>query len=319
MTKPIIVYPDADTGEADAHAIHLNRLREIGELRLFTGRPKTHREYVERVRDANAILLGWDLPHDVMLEIPKLEVVSFTGIGASKFVDISLAQTRTVTVCNCPGYSDNTVAEHALALLLAAARRLPQLDSELRAGRWNQQTSGQELKGKRIGLVGFGGIAARFAEICAGLGMEVWAWTRKVTAERRALDHVKFVGLDDLYSSSNFISLHLASNNDTEGFIDARALAAMKADTIFINTARAELVDEAALLAALEGGSLKMAALDVYWEEPLGANHPLLLLDNVIVTPHIAFKTPEATSSLFAIGVNNIVQYFAGQPINIVS
>ena len=145
---------------------------------MHYGRPESHEEYLRRIGDARAILLGWDLPAEVMVAAPALELVVFTGTGAATFVDLPRAAENGITVCNCPGYSDNAVAEHALALLLAAARHVPRLDAELRAGRWNQSSMGTELKGRTMGVVGFGGIGRRFAELARAIGMRVVVWTR---------------------------------------------------------------------------------------------------------------------------------------------
>lgn len=319
MSEPIIVYPDADEGEAQTHRDRFKRLHEIGEFRLFTGRPRDDGEYIERVRDANAILLGWDLSGEVMRQASALQVVSFTGIGAARFVDIERAKEQGVSVCNCPGYSDNTVAEHALALLMAVARNIPQLHGQLQQGQWNQAMAGMELRGKHIGLIGFGGIGARFAEICVALGMRVSVWTRNMTPERRAMKHVEFIELAQLYQDCDIVSLHLASTSDNDEFVNAAAFEAMKPGSVFINSARAELVDEKALLSALRSGHLRGAGIDVFWEEPCPSEHPLMQMQNVVLTPHIGFKTPQATASLYDIGVDNIVRYFAGSPINLVT
>ena len=150
-----------------------------------------------------------------MTQTPTLEILSFTGIGASNFIDLPAAAAQGITVCNCPGYADNTVAEHTLALLLAAARHLPQLDAELRGGRWNQSLDGMELRGKKLGLVGFGGIGRRVFKLARAFGMTVKVWTRN-PSEARAREHdVEFVSLDKLLQTSDVISLHVALTDDT--------------------------------------------------------------------------------------------------------
>ena len=150
---PRIVYPDAGENlDEELSEASRRKLIALGGLVVHYGRPESDEAYVRRVDDAQAILLGWDLPAEVMRAAPALELVVFTGIGAARFVDLPKAAAKGITVCNCPGYSDNTVAEHALALLLAVARHLPRLDADLRAGRWNQASMGMELKGRRLGL-----------------------------------------------------------------------------------------------------------------------------------------------------------------------
>jgi D-3-phosphoglycerate dehydrogenase len=250
---------------------------------------------------------------------PNLELVAFVGIGAGNFVDVDAAVDRGITVCNTPGYADNTVAEHALAMMLATARNLHRLDRDLREGRWNQSIPGLELRGKTLGLVGFGGIGARFAALARGLGMTVRAWTRN-PSPRRAREHgIEFVELDTILRDSDVLSLHAALTPETEGLLDSRALAKTRPGVIIINTARGELIEESALLSALRSGHVAAAGLDVYHQEPLPSRHPLFAFDNVLLTPHVAFNTPEATQALLDISIDNIVHYYRGEPINVVA
>ena len=317
-TRLHTVYPDADPDETFGDA-KFAPLKTIGDFSLHHGRSADDEEYLTRIKDATAIVLGWDLPAAVMAGAPNLEVVSFTGIGAGKFVDLELAREGNITVCNCPGYSDNTVAEHALALLLACVRHVPRLDKQLRAGEWNQSLAGMELRGKRLGLIGFGGIGARFAHIAKSLGMAVTVWTRNPSPERAARHGVEFGALDDILSSSDVISLHLSSTPETEGLIDAAAIKKMKSGVVFINTARAEIVDESALVDALAADHIRSAGIDVFMDEPMPAGHPLSELDNVVITPHIGYRTPDATATLYQIGIENVMSFYRGEPVNVVS
>ena len=317
---PKIVYPDAgDNLDEELTEASRRKLDALGGLAVHYGRPESDEAYVHRIGDAQAVLLGWDLPVEVMLAAPALELVVFTGIGAAKFVDLPKAEASGITVCNCPGYSDNTVAEHALALLFAAARHVPRLDAQLRAGRWNQSSMGMELKGRTLGVVGFGGIGQRFAAIAKALGMHVVAWTRNPDPERAQAAGVEFVPLDRLLAECDAVSLHVAETPETEGMIDAAALARMKPDAVLVNTARGELVDESALVEALRSGRIRAAGVDVYREEPLPPCHPFLGLDNVVLSPHVAYNTPEASRTLLDIAVNCVERYFAGDPINVVA
>ena len=317
---PKVVYPDAEeTTAAEITAASWRKLEALGGMPIHPGRPENDGEYLRRIGDAEGLLLGWDLPAEVMLAAPALKVVVFTGIGAGKFVDLDAAARNGITVCNCPGYSDNTVAEHALALLFAVARHVPRLDAELRAGHWNQSLPGFELRGKKIGLVGFGGIGERFAALAKGVGMEVLVWTRSPSPERAMAAGVTFVELTTLLAECDVISLHVAMTQSTEGMIDAAAIEAMKPGVLLVNTARGELVDEAALINALGSGQISAAGLDVYHQEPLSRTHPLFDLDNVVLSPHVAYNTPEATQSLYDIAIETLVRYFEGAPINVVS
>jgi len=315
-----IVYPDASEGIEEILAGHRREsLEKLGDLTIFYDAPVDHQEFLRRVDGAHALLVGWALPVDVMTQTPTLEILSFTGIGASNFIDLPAAAAQGITVCNCPGYADNTVAEHTLALLLAAARHLPQLDAELRGGRWNQSLDGMELRGKKLGLVGFGGIGRRVFKLARAFGMTVKVWTRN-PSEARAREHdVEFVSLDKLLQTSDVISLHVALTDDTIDLIDAGRIKQMKPGSILINTARGEVVEETALVDALRDGHLKAAGLDVYQQDPLPVEHPLLKLDNVVLSPHVAYNTPEAGDAICEIAVENIVKFYEGNPINVVA
>ncbi len=320
MSGVRIVYPDANRhiGELMAGS-RLEKVQQAGQFSAHIGPPENDQQFIQRVGNANALMLGWGLPVDVMKAAPNLELIAFVGIGAGNFVDLDAAVDRGITVCNTPGYADDTVAEHALAMMLATARHLGRLDRGLREGRWNQSISGLELRGKKLGLVGFGGIGARFAVLARAIGMTVRAWTRNPTPQRARQHGIEFADLDFILRDSDVLSIHAALTPETEGLLDSRALALTKPGVIIINTARGEIIEERALLTALRSGHVAAAGLDVYCQEPLPSSHPLLLLDNVLLTPHVAFNTPEATHALLDISIDNIVHYYRGDPINIVA
>lgn len=315
-----IVYPDANERIAELMSgARLERIRQAGELVVHTGKPESNTQFTERIGDADALMLGWQLPVDVMRAAPNLELVAFVGIGAGNFVDLDAAADTGITVCNTPGYADNTVAEHALAMMLAIARHVARLDRDVRAGRWNQEVPGVELRGRNLGLVGFGGIGARFAELASAIGMNVRAWTRNPSQERARRHGIEFAALETILRESDVISVHTALAPETRNLLDSAALARTKPGVIIVNTARGEIIEEGALLRALRSGHVAGAALDVFHEEPLPANHPFLALDNVLVTPHVAYNTPEATHALLDISIDNIVSYARGKPVNVVA
>jgi len=320
VNRARIVYPDANEHVAELMSgARLEKIQAAGSFTAYTGRPPSEQAFSERIGDATALMLGWDLPVAVMKAAPNLELIAFVGIGAGNFVDLDAARERGITVCNTPGYADNTVAEHALGMMLAMARHLRRLDRDLRNGHWNQSLLGLELRGKKLGLVGFGGIGARFADLARGIGMTVRAWTRSPDAARERRHGIEFADLETILRDSDILSLHTALTPETEGLLDARALALTKPGVIIINTARGELIDEDALLAALRSGSVAGAGIDVYHQEPLPTDHPLLALDNVLLTPHVAFNTPEATDALLDISIDNILRYYDGVPINVMA
>ena len=239
----IIVYPDASEGIEEILAGRRRKsLENLGELKIFYDAPVDHQEFLRRVDGAHALLVGWALPVEVMTQTPTLEILSFTEIGASNFIDLPAAASQGITVCNCPGYADSTVAEHTLALLLAVTRHVPQLDAELRNGRWNQSLNGIELRGKQLGIIGFGGIGRRVSELAHVIGMTVKVWTRNPSDARAREHNVEFLSLNNLLHTSDVISMHVALTHDTKNLIDTEKVKQMNPGTIHINTARGQLI-----------------------------------------------------------------------------
>ena len=251
--------------------------------------------------DLPALLSSYDfilddhsfLPTEVMARCTGLRHVIFLGTGARSYMDPEALAALGITVHIIKGYGDIAVAEHAIALMWAAARGLAQMDGGMRAGQW-LRTEGMQLTGKTIGLVGFGGIAAEVARIAGGSGMRVLAWNRTP----RSAPGVEFVPLETLLAESHVVSLHLLLTDETRGFLDAARLAQMRPGAILVNTARGAVVDTAAMVAALRSGALRHAALDVFDEEPLPAGHLLTTVPNVTLSAHSAFRTPEASETL---------------------
>ena len=233
------------------------------------------------------------LPTELIVRCPDLKHVIFLGTGARSYMDPEALAGCGVQVHTIKGYGDVAVAEHTIALMFAAARDVAAMDRSVRAGSW-PRTDGVQLGGKRLGLLGYGGIAAEVARIARGIGMEVQAWNRTA----RAAEDVRFVDLDTLLATSDVLSIHLLLTDETRGFLDAARLARLKPGALLVNTARGAIVDEAAMIAALQSGALAHAALDVFTEEPLPAGHALAGLPNVTLTAHSAFRTPEAAETL---------------------
>lgn len=233
------------------------------------------------------------LPTDALARCTGLKHVIFLGTGARSYMDPEALAALGITVHIIKGYGDIAVAEHAIALMWAAARGVARMDGGMRAGAW-LRTEGTQLTGKTIGLVGFGGIAAEVARIAGGGGMRVLAWNRTP----KISPGVEFVTLERLLAESHVVSIHLLLTDETRGFMDRTRLAAMRPGSILINTARGAIVDTAAMVAALRSGALAHAALDVFDEEPLPAGDVLTSLDNVTLSAHSAFRTPEASETL---------------------
>jgi D-3-phosphoglycerate dehydrogenase len=264
--------------------------------------------------DLPRLLAGYDvclddhsyLPTEAMAGCHGLKHVVFLGTGASSYMDVPALNGLGIAVHTINGYGDTAVAEHAIALMFACCRDLARMDRAVRAGVWEPLESVQ-LKGKTLGLIGLGGIGTEVARIARGIGMEVIGWNRS----RRPEAGVPLVDLDQLLARADVISLHLALTDETRGLIDAARLARMKPGVILINTARGALVDEAALIAALESGCVRHAGLDVFHAEPLAANHPLARMENVTLTAHAGFRTLEASETLMRRAID-IVRHIAG-------
>jgi D-3-phosphoglycerate dehydrogenase / 2-oxoglutarate reductase len=235
------------------------------------------------------------LPTDIARKCKGLKHVVFLGTGARSYMNPEELAELGIAVHLIKGYGDTAVAECAIALMWAAARGLAQMDREMREGRWLRD-DGMQLTGKTLGLIGFGGIAAEVARIAFGSGIKVLAWNR--TAKSHA--NVEFVGIDALLARSDVVSLHLLLNDETRGFLSRQRIAAMKPGVILVNTARGALVDEEAMIDALQSGHIRHAGLDVFNTEPMPVDHALTKIPNVTLSAHSAFRTPEASENLMA-------------------
>lgn len=246
------------------------------------------------------------LPTAQLAKCPGLKHVIFLGTGARSYMNPEELAAHGIEVHIIRGYGDTAVAEHAIALMWAAARDLAVMDRAIRQGGW-PRTEVMQLTGKTLGLLGYGGIGAEVARIAVGSGMRVLAWNRTP----KTVPGVSFVELDRLLADSDVLSLHLLLTDATRGFLSAARIAQMKPGAILVNTARGALLDEVALAEALRAGRLRHAALDVFVEEPLPAGHALAGLENVTLSAHSAFRTPEASENLIRRGLD-IARRLAG-------
>jgi phosphoglycerate dehydrogenase-like enzyme len=249
-------------------------------------------------------------PASLLARLPALELLAITGRNTGH-VDVAAATERGILVTDTAS-SGPAAIEHAMAMILAVVRRLPQEDRALRAGRW-QTGFGVELAGKTLGVVGLGRIGSRIAAFGRFLGMRVLAWGPTLTPDRARAADVEHVPLETLLRESDVVTLHTRLSDLTRGLLTARHLALMKPTAYLVNTARGPLVDEAALLAALRERRIAGAALDVFDVEPLPADHPFLALDNVVLTPHIGYVTREGYEVFFGQVVDAIAAYLDGK------
>jgi len=269
----------------------------LPELELAVASP-TAAEFVAGAQGCAGLLhFGTRLTAEMLQALPDLRVIVFLGTGVGSWVDLAAAAARGIVVRRVVGYGDRAVAEHALALIMASARRLALMDRRLRDGVWRCEP-GFELEGRRLGLVGLGGIGRALARIGAALGCEVVGWNRSAVPPDIPC---RMLPLDEVVATADVLSLHLVLTDETRGIIDRRRIALLKPGALVVNTARGGLIDQAALVERLEAGDIA-AGLDVFAEEPLAADHRLTRLDNVTISAHAGWMTPEAARRLFRLG-----------------
>ena len=256
-------------------------------------------------------------PASLVARLPKLKMFGLTGARAA-LIDTASMIGRGITVCYTGGGPSGTsTAELALGLMVAAARGIPAGDAAARDGRFQAGTeAGWILDGKTIGLIGLGRIGARMAAYCKALGMNILAWSQNLTAETAAAAGAVRVAKEELLSAADVVSLHLVLSDRTRGILGAADLARMRPGAILVNTARAQLVDEAALIAAVESGRL-IAALDVFYREPLPASHPLARASNAVLTPHLGYSVIEVYREYHQHAVENVLAFLDGKPIRV--
>ena len=248
--------------------------------------------------DADALIVrsATKVTPELMDKAPKLRVVGRAGVGVDN-IDLDEATKRGILVMSTPGGSSVSVAEHTFALLLALVRQLPKFDASMREGKWEKSSSGAEVRGKTLGLVGLGRIGGEVASRANAFDMRVLAFDPYISESAAQELSVELVPMDKLLAESDFISLHTAVTPQTKNMINTESIAKMKKGVRIINAARGELINETDLAAALKSGHVAGAALDVFAEEP-PKNSPLIGLPNVICTPHVAGSTAEAQEEL---------------------
>lgn len=281
-------------------------------------------QVLERAAGAEVVLTNKTLLHEEQLSaLPHLKYIGVMATGYN-VVDIEAARQRGILVSNIPAYSTNSVAQLVFAHLLNIAQQVQHHNEAVHSGRWIQSPDFcfwdmplLELHGLKMGIVGLGHTGLATARIALGFGMEVYAYTSKSPLQLQAEIHK--MELDELFRQCDVISLHCPLTDSTRHLVNAERLATMKPTAILINTARGPLVDEAALAAALNAGTIAAAGVDVLSEEPARADNPLLAAKNCYITPHIAWGSSAARQRLMQILVENVKSYMDGKPINIVN
>jgi glyoxylate reductase len=291
-------------------------VREVAELRVWEGEDGAPRAVLleEAARcDGLIVTLVDRVDAELLGSAPALRVISTCSVGVDH-VDVAGASARGIRVGYTPGVLTDATADLAFALLLAAARRIPEADRFVRAGAWRRAWEpglllGRELAGATLGIVGLGAIGQAVARRAAGFGLRVVGWTR---SGRGAPGVESVASLDALLAQSDFVSVHVARTPETLGAIGARELARMKRGAVLVNTARGGIVDEAALCAALASGQLGAAGLDVFASEPLATDSPLLAAPNLVLAPHIGSATRETRARMAELCVRNLVAGLRG-------
>ena len=299
---------------------HLERLKPYGDIVVYTDRPETPAEQIRRAADADILinsrgLVKW--PAELLRQLPKLKLISLCSIGTD-MIGLDEAKKRGITVCNQPGRTAPVVAEHGFGLMFALAKRAAFLTASMKAGGWPRMDN-IYLQRKTLGIIGTGHIGAEMARLGGAIGMNVIAWTYHPSATRAQELGVQFVSLDELLRTADVVSLHVRLTEESQHLIGERELSLMKPDALLINVARGGVIDTDALIDALNSGHLGGAAIDVYDQEPIPANHPLLECEQIILTPHCADMTPEGVELLNEGAVDNIIAFLEGTPKNVVA
>jgi D-3-phosphoglycerate dehydrogenase len=311
-----VVVPDDDPPVfADSAALaRLNRVADV-KINSFTERPGNQYELIERISGAHTLVVARTTTRvtNVVLEssVPHLKHIAIWGT-ATDHIALEAARRLGITVTNTPNAATVAVAEHALALMLALARKIPQLDLRVREGEW---PGGQltQLAGKTLGIVGTGVVGIRLARIAEGIGMRILVSSLSETFANSENSNWTEVSFSELLENSDAISIHARLTPQTRSMFGAAEFSRMKSTALFVNTARGQLVNSRALAEALANETIAGAALDVFNSEPLDRNSPLAHLPNVILTPHIASNTMEALNVSLNMVVDNVIDFLQGR------
>jgi D-3-phosphoglycerate dehydrogenase len=308
----LIVIPD-DAPPVLAPSEAFTQLHDY-EHRIYPTLPANSRELVTRIAEADAVInirSSTRFSTDVLADCQRLRLISIWGTGTDH-VDLAAASARGIAVTNTPAVSAVAVAEHTLALMFAVARQTVNIDRAVRAGEWPRAMV-QQLHGKTLGVIGTGAIGRAVARLGSGIGMNVIAWSFNQRGD------YAWVAFEDLFRRADVVSVHVRQSPETLGMIRSDHFAMMKPGAIFINTARGRIVVEKDLVEALRNQRIAGAGLDVFETEPLPADSPLRQLPNVVLTPHAAGTTREATEAGLAMAIGNVLAFRAGTPVHLVN
>jgi phosphoglycerate dehydrogenase-like enzyme len=296
-----------------------NSIPDVSELRSFRHHIADRDALVKELQPYDVIVAMRErtrFPADVIEALPNLKLIVSTG-GRNPSIDAEACARRKVALCSAVGAPSGhgSTAEVAWALLLGLVKRIPQSQQAMRSGGWQETVITESLAGKTLGVLGLGRLGKYVARYGQAFDMDVIAWSPHLTDERAAEASVRRVSKEALFAQSDVISLHLVSNAATRGIVGAKEIGAMKRTAYLINTSRGPLVDEDALLTALQERRIAGAGLDVYWTEPLPPDHPVRRLDNVVLTPHLGYVVDENMKVFYENAVKNIQNWVKGEPL----
>ncbi len=285
----------------------------VGEV-IYNRRehPLSAAELVPLIKGIDGMIAGLDEINDQVIEAADcLRIIARYGVGLDR-VDLEAAKRKGIIVTNTPGANATSVAELTVGLMISLARRIPDANRRTKLGEW-PRIKGVSLAGKTIGLLGLGAIGRRVAQILRGFGCRVLGYDPAVSPEQAAGFGAEWAVRDEVIRRADFLSLHLPVNRTTENMIDRQVIGMMKDGVYLINTARSELIDEEALLEALQNGKIAGLALDTFRHEPPGTAHPVLQFDQVIVTPHTGSHTDNATNVMGRMALSDCLAVLRGK------
>jgi D-3-phosphoglycerate dehydrogenase / 2-oxoglutarate reductase len=292
------------------------------EVVAYNDTEKDAARLAERLKEAEVVVLTQQrsrFPRAVIERLPKLKLISQTGHNAGH-IDVNVCTEHGIVVSAGGSGNPHPTAELTWGLILAALRHIPYEVERLKEGRW-QSTLGATVQGKRLGIYAFGRIGSLVAAVGRAFGARVLCWGREVSTGRaKEAGYEVATSREEFFAASDIVSLHIPLNKDTRGIVTRADLARMKPTALIVNTSRAPLIAEGALVEALKAGRPGFAAVDVFEDEPVvGADHPLLHMDNAVCTPHLGYVSNETYESYYGVVIDQILAYAAGDPINVVN
>lgn len=316
---PLVVVPVSIPSMTPLLLEHLDDFAGLARVRIHTDWTDDEDALADRMAGARvAMSTGFRAPASLLARIaPDVRCITFCGTGAVSFIDLEAARRCGITVCNAVHYGDNAVAEHAIALMFELTHRVGELNARTHAGGWPSADIA-ELGGRTLGLVGFGGIGRRVARLARGLGMRLLVWDRRPDGAALAeLGATRAERMEDVFAGADVVSLHLALNDGTRGIIGPRHLDLIRSGGMLVNTARAELIAPGAMLERLRRGDI-LAAVDVTDPEPLPDDDPLRALPNLVITPHVAWRSDRALRALVEQNVRSATAFLRGERYQVI-